>query len=92
MIEGVLIYSPTILLDDKHMDVDVPPEVTDEGIRIVEDLLRTWLASTSQSDGEDVVMEELSTEVQVEQLKSCVDKFLPQIENNSWLQSLLNTL
>ncbi|GAW07134.1 DNA mismatch repair protein [Lentinula edodes] len=68
--------------DDKDMDVDVPPEVTEEGIRIVEDFLRSWASS---KDGEDVVMEEdeekeASPEQQLEQLKAHVEKFLPQIE------------
>ncbi|KAJ3856348.1 muts domain V-domain-containing protein [Lentinula lateritia] len=79
--------------DDKDMDVDVPPEVTEEGIRIVEDFLRSWASPT---DGEDVVMvedegKEASPEQQLEQLKAHVEKFLPQIENNSWLKSLLTT-
>ncbi|KAJ4001111.1 muts domain V-domain-containing protein [Lentinula boryana] len=76
--------------DDKNMDVEVSPEVTDEGIRIVEDFLRSWASTT---DGEDVVMEEeeASPEQQLEQLKAHVDKFLPQIESNSWLKSLLTT-
>ncbi|KAJ3736284.1 muts domain V-domain-containing protein [Lentinula guzmanii] len=76
--------------DDKNMDVEVSPEVTDEGIRIVEDFLRSW---ASMTDGEDVVMEEeeASPEQQLEQLKAHVDKFLPQIESNSWLKSLITT-
>ncbi|KAJ3905637.1 muts domain V-domain-containing protein [Lentinula edodes] len=79
--------------DDKDMDVDVPPEVTEEGIRIVEDFLRSWASPT---DGEDVVMEEdeekeASPEQQLEQLKAHVEKFLPQIESNPWLKSLLTT-
>ncbi|KAJ4481616.1 DNA mismatch repair protein [Lentinula edodes] len=79
--------------DDKDMDVDVPPEVTEEGIRIVEDFLRSWASPT---DGEDVVMEEdegkeASPEQQLEQLKAHVEKFLPQIESNTWLKSLLTT-
>lgn len=75
------------------MDVDVSPEVTEEGIRIVEDFLRSWASPT---DEEDVVMEEdegqeASPEQQLEQLKAHVEKFLPQIESNSWLKSLLTT-
>ena len=76
-------------VDDKNMDVDVPPEITDEGIKIVEEFLRSWAAS---NDGEDIVMdEELSSEEQLEQLKAHVDRFLPQIESNPWLKSLLTT-
>ncbi|KAJ4478183.1 muts domain V-domain-containing protein [Lentinula aciculospora] len=76
--------------DDTDMDVEVPPEVTDEGINIVEDFLRSWASPT---DGEDVVMEEeTSPEQQLEQLKAHADKFLPQIESNPWLKSLISTL
>lgn len=77
--------------DDKAMDIDVPAEATKEGIKIVEDFLRSWVTPT---DGEDVVMdlEEISPELQLAQLKAHVDQYLPQIERNPWLQSLLTTL
>lgn len=78
-------------LDDKAMDVDVSAEATEEGVKIVEDFLRSW---TTPTDGEDVVMdlEEISPELQLAQLKAHVDKYLPQIESNPWLQALLTTL
>ncbi|KAF5390577.1 hypothetical protein D9757_002738 [Collybiopsis confluens] len=75
--------------DDQDMNVDVPAEVADEGIKIVEEFLRSWAVP---KDGEDEVMdEEISAEEQFEQLKAHVDKYLPQIEKNPWLKSLLTT-
>ncbi|KAE9392712.1 hypothetical protein BT96DRAFT_803550, partial [Gymnopus androsaceus JB14] len=41
--------------DDKVMDFDVPDEVTDEGIKIIDEFLRSW-ATTAPTDGEDIVM------------------------------------
>ncbi|KAK0434166.1 uncharacterized protein EV420DRAFT_1282709 [Desarmillaria tabescens] len=75
-------------------DDNMPVEVTNEGIAIVEELLSTWAASQTQDD-EDVVMEDIdgvSPEVQLESLKRCFDNFKPKIEGNAWLQSLLATL
>lgn len=79
---------------DDSIDKDMPVDVTNEGIAIVEELLSTWAASQTQ-DGEDVVMEDAdgaSPEVQLEELKRCFDDFRPKIEGNAWLQSLLATL
>ncbi|KAG7443335.1 DNA mismatch repair protein [Guyanagaster necrorhizus] len=76
-------------------DDDIPVEVTNEGIAIVEELLSTWAASQKQGDDEDVVMEDIdgiSAESQLEELKRCFDAFQPKIEGNAWLQSLLATL
>ncbi|KAK0203192.1 muts domain V-domain-containing protein [Desarmillaria ectypa] len=79
---------------DDSTDNDMPVEVTNEGIAIVEELLSTWAASQAQDD-DDVVMEGIdgvSPEVQLEELKRCFDNFKPKIEGNAWLQSLLATL
>lgn len=65
--------------------------MTEEGIRIVEELLRKWSQSTS-TDGEDVVMEDVSPEAQLEELRRCVEEFRPQIERNAWVQSLIASL
>lgn len=71
-------------------------EVTDEGIKIVEELLRDWISQKSAQDGEDIIMDddddELSSDAQLEELKRSVEKFRPQIEGNPWLQSLLTSL
>jgi len=75
--------------DDKESEPQISKETTEEGIRIVEELLRAW---TSDKDGDDVVMsDDLSPEAQLEELKRCVDEFRPRIETNEWLQSLLTS-
>ncbi|KAL4078153.1 muts domain V-domain-containing protein [Scleroderma yunnanense] len=66
-------------------------EVTEEGIRIVEELLRKWSQSTS-TDGEDVVMEDISPEAQLDELRRCVEDFQPRIKRNAWVQSLITSL
>ncbi|KAI9065630.1 DNA mismatch repair protein [Trametes sanguinea] len=73
---------------------ELPPEVVEEGTRIVEELLRTWAETQSGNDGEDVVMadEDSSPEAQLEELKRCVEKFRPQIESNPWAQHVLTSL
>ncbi|KAF4581359.1 MutS-like protein [Pleurotus pulmonarius] len=66
--------------------------ITEEGIKIVEDLLRTWVSKTSHT-GEDIDMDgEVSTEAQLVELQQCVELFKPQIAQNPWIQSLLNSL
>lgn len=68
-------------------------EVTEEGIKIMEELLRTWSSQDPQKDGEDIVMsDDLSPEAQLDQLRQCVNSFRPQIENNEWLRSVINSL
>jgi DNA mismatch repair protein MSH2 len=66
------------------------PEVTEEGIQIVQELLQAW---TSNADGDDVIMsDDLSPTAQLQGLKDCVEAFQPRIENNAWLQSMLTSL
>ncbi|KAI9568665.1 DNA mismatch repair protein [Boletus coccyginus] len=69
-----------------------PDEVMEQGIQIVEELLRTWAESTSGTDGEDVVMEDVSADVQLEELRRCVEEFRPRIEGNAWVQSMISSL
>ncbi|KAJ7598643.1 DNA mismatch repair protein [Mycena floridula] len=79
-------------------DKDVPTEVRDEGMTIIEDLLRDWSSQTgdvTMQDDEDIVMNDvdgLSTEAQLEELRRSVEKFRPQIETNPWLQTILAAL
>ncbi|KII91117.1 hypothetical protein PLICRDRAFT_51307 [Plicaturopsis crispa FD-325 SS-3] len=80
--------------DATQAEPGITPEVTDEGIKIVEDLLRAW-SSGSAADGEDVVMDESddqSPEEQLAELKKYVEQFRPQIESNTWLQTVLTSL
>lgn len=80
----------------QHPEPQHSDEVTEEGIQIVEELLRTWAESTSAAgtDGEDVVMEDASESVdaQLEELRRCVDAFRPRIEGNAWVQSIIAAL
>ncbi|KIK97618.1 hypothetical protein PAXRUDRAFT_824778 [Paxillus rubicundulus Ve08.2h10] len=66
-------------------------EVTQEGIQIVEDLLRKW-AENSATDGDDIVMEDVSADAQLEELRRCVEEFRPRIEGNAWVQSMISSM
>ncbi|TFK39373.1 DNA mismatch repair protein MSH2 [Crucibulum laeve] len=78
--------------DDKSAQDQIPDEVTEEGIKIVEELLRTW-SSSSQQDGEDIVMaDELSPEEQLAELRKCVEGFKGRIEKNEWLRGVITSL
>ncbi|KAI0746952.1 DNA mismatch repair protein [Daedaleopsis nitida] len=72
---------------------ELPPEVVEEGTKLVEEMLRAWVAK-SGLDGEDIVMgdEEASPEEQLEELKRCVEQFRPRIESNAWAQGILASL
>ncbi|KAG1815227.1 DNA mismatch repair protein [Suillus subaureus] len=65
-------------------------EVTEEGIQIIEELLKKW-ASESSADDEDVMMDDVSHEAQLAELRRCVEEFRPRIEQNAWVQSLLTS-
>ena len=74
---------------------DLDPAVIEEGTRLVEEVLRTWAASSAPQDGEDVVMadsDEESAEAQLAALKKCMEEFKPRLEGNAWVQRLLTTL
>jgi len=74
----------------EQFEPEALPEVTEEGIQIVEELLRVW---ASNADGDDVLMsDDLSPAAQLQGLKDCVEAFRPRIENNAWLQSMLTYL
>ncbi|THH01168.1 hypothetical protein EW026_g1487 [Hermanssonia centrifuga] len=80
-----------------ELEAGLSPDVIEEGTRIVEQLLTTWASRTSPGvqDGEDVVMEEdsdASAEIQLAELKACVEEFRPQVEGNLWVQRLLASL
>ncbi|KAF8217826.1 DNA mismatch repair protein [Mycena galopus ATCC 62051] len=75
---------------EKPMQSGFPPELTDEGMKLVDELLSAW-AQPAQ-DGEDIVMTDDSPQAQLEQLKRCVAQFQPRIEANPWLVSVLGSL
>ncbi|KAG1850182.1 DNA mismatch repair protein [Suillus subluteus] len=62
-------------------------EVTEEGIQIIEELLKKWASESSADD--DVMMDDVSHEAQLAELQRCVEEFRPRIEQNAWVQSLL---
>lgn len=76
----------------QHPEPQHSDTVMEEGIQIVEDLLRTWAESTSGTDDEDVVMEDVSADAQLEELRQCVKAFQPRIEGNAWVQSMISAL
>ncbi|KAF8656520.1 hypothetical protein AX16_002484 [Volvariella volvacea WC 439] len=79
--------------EEKKAEEQFSQEVIEAGIKIMEDFFCSW-STLRRQDGEDVVMEdaEITPEVQLQELKSCVDQFHPQIASNPWLQHILETL
>lgn len=76
----------------------MPAEVTEEGVQLVEDMLKAWAARVSSldstvGDDEDVVMaDDMSPEAQLQELKACFAEFQPRMEKNQWVQQLLTSL
>lgn len=72
------------------------PEVIENGVQIVEELLKTWASQTpsaSAAHDEDVVMsDDLSPEAQLAELKNCFSAYQERIDSNPWVQSLLTSL
>ena len=74
---------------------DIPKEVAEEGMQIVEDVLRTWASRTPDSqDAMDVDGEVGGFDVEAElaALRGCVDEFKPKMEGNKWVQAMLQAL
>ena len=71
---------------------DIPKEVADEGMQIVEDMLRAWTSRTAASqdamdvDGEDA---EFDAEAELAALRTCFEEFKPKTEGNKWVQTML---
>lgn len=70
---------------------DIPKEVTEEGMQIVEDVLRTWTSRTAASQDAMDVDEEGGFDVEDElaALRNCFEEFRPKTEGNKWVQSML---
>ncbi|EIN09262.1 DNA mismatch repair protein [Punctularia strigosozonata HHB-11173 SS5] len=79
---------------DEAEDAEFSEEVTEEGVELVEELLRTWATRSAGGSDEDVDMDaaDLTPEQQLEELKRCVETFKPRIEANPWVRSLLTEL
>ncbi len=86
----------TSIIDNTELEAGIPPEVVEEGNKLIEQLLRTWASKVSSDDSEDVDMDggesDGSPEAQVEELRKCVEAFRPQIEDNQWVQRVLASL
>lgn len=71
---------------------DIPKEVAEEGMQIVEDVLRAWTSRTTVSqDAMDVDEEdgEFDVEAELTALRSCFEEFKPKMEGNEWVQAML---
>ncbi|KAI0058620.1 DNA mismatch repair protein [Artomyces pyxidatus] len=79
-------------------EAELPPEVTEAGLQIIEQLLSRWSARMTapmviDDEGEDVVMsDDLSPQAQLEELKACFAEFQPRIDGNQYVQQLLSSL
>ncbi|QRV82157.1 DNA mismatch repair protein MutS [Ceratobasidium sp. AG-Ba] len=77
---------------------DFSKEVTEEGAKVLEDVLREWAKRTGntaagEKDGEDVAMEAGDDiEEQLRVLKEVFEKHRSEIEGNAWCQSVLASL
>ena len=72
---------------------DIPKEVAEEGMRIVEDVLRTWTSrATTSQDAMEVDEEDGGFDVEAElaALRSCFEEFKPKTEGNKWVQTMLH--
>lgn len=85
-------YQTNLCVDEKQTEPEVPSEVTEEGIQIIEEFLSAWSSRGPVTDGEDIIMagdDDQNSESQVRELRSCLEEFRPRIEKNQWLQSIL---
>lgn len=70
----------------------IPKEVAEEGMQIVEDALRTWASRTTFSQDTMDVDEEgggLDVDAEIAALRSCFEEFKPKIDENTWVQNVL---
>ena len=73
----------------------VPNEVAEEGMQIVEDMLRTWTSRTVDSQDAMDVDEEgggFDADAELAALRSCFEEFKPKIDGNTWVQTMLQAL
>ncbi|TRM69557.1 muts domain V-domain-containing protein [Schizophyllum amplum] len=70
---------------------NISTEVTEEGLQIVEDLLKSW---AGEPDDEDVEMADAddSPEAQLEELKRIVEANREKIDGNEWLKTVIAAL
>ena len=71
---------------------DIPQEIAEEGMQIVEDMLRVWSSRTAPpQDAMDVDGEgaEFDADAELAALRSCFEEFKPKTEGNKWVQAML---
>jgi len=71
-----------------------PPEVVDEGTKLVEQVMREWSSTLGEHD-EDVMMIDVDDDdpaQQLDQLRQCFAKYRDRLEGNAWVKHLLSTL
>ena len=71
---------------------NIPKEVAEEGMQIVEDMLKTWVSRIADSqDAMDVDGENGGFDVDAElaALRNCFEEFKPKTEGNAWVQTIL---
>jgi DNA mismatch repair protein MSH2 len=78
--------------DTRSSEMQISPDIAEEGIQVVEEILRTWSSGPSPDDGDVSMSEDLSPEYQLAELRKSFEKYKPRIEGNQWLQTLLTTL
>ncbi|EGN91554.1 hypothetical protein SERLA73DRAFT_164445 [Serpula lacrymans var. lacrymans S7.3] len=78
--------------DKVQTEPQFSPAVTENGIKIIEELLQNWASKTSEPDGDVIMSDDSTSAAQLEELRQCVEKYRPQIENNPWIQSLITSL
>ncbi len=79
---------------DENSATKFSQDITEEGSKVIEDLLRSWATQTSQDD-EDVDMDmgdDNKAEEELLALRRCAEQYKDRIESNPWIQSLLTTL
>lgn len=68
------------------------PEVVKDGVQIMEEFFKAWSSNESE-DQEDIVMkDDFPSAVHLEDLQRHVHGFRSRIEQNPWLQSVIQSL
>jgi hypothetical protein len=68
------------------------PEVVKDGVKIMEEFFKAWSSNESE-DQEDIVMkDDFPSASHLEDLQRHVHAFRSRIDNNPWLQSVIQSL
>ncbi|KAF8634825.1 hypothetical protein AX17_004076 [Amanita inopinata Kibby_2008] len=69
----------------------IPPAATDEGVRIMEEVLRTWASRCDDVENSEDISMEHEPIAELSELRKTIEDFGPQIEKNEWLKSVLTS-